>query len=429
MPAHEQGIDPLPSRVIGFAETYGGRGPRSVIMEEEEDFFTQMHSIFAPEFEGPLDDRYESGACLAESDLFYGMGLREKVPEVSQIEISQAGFSDNLSKPQTLMSSGKSQEDTSQSFFHGQTSEGSSHHIEGASLSTTGLSVDKGADQCGEKADQVAGVVSSDQSGATEPSSGEKKPDSGMSMIMNEIMSVATPELDEGKAPAFTGVVKHSRNRRWEAHIWIPSLRKQVYLGCYDSAVKAATAYDMAVLCDRGRDVATNLPLERQVHFPPVGNQIKFASFNQATINLILSNKVQSHKSITLQHEGDRRSQRGDVRYAKFLDLVAAEEPTVKEVLTLVRRFSNGFTRGNCKFRGVTKHPNGHWEARIGVSGNRNIYLGLHQNEADAGRSYDRARVRMKGPSATTNFPISDYLEEAKEHDRWRKVQTLTVSR
>jgi hypothetical protein len=34
-----------------------------------------------------------------------------------------------------------------------------------------------------------------------------------------------------------------------------------------------------------------------------------------------------------------------------------------------VRRQSQGFARGSSSFRGVTHHPNGRWEARIGTPG------------------------------------------------------------
>ncbi len=41
------------------------------------------------------------------------------------------------------------------------------------------------------------------------------------------------------------------------------------------------------------------------------------------------------------------------------------------------RRQSQGFSRGTSTFRGVTHHPSGRWEARIGVPGSKHIYLGL----------------------------------------------------
>jgi hypothetical protein len=65
----------------------------------------------------------------------------------------------------------------------------------------------------------------------------------------------------------------------------------------------------------------------------------------------------------------------------------------------------------------VTHHPNGRWEARLGVPGSRHIYLGLFTDESEAARAYDRALVRLRGPSAATNFSIGDYGAEMREFE------------
>ena len=67
---------------------------------------------------------------------------------------------------------------------------------------------------------------------------------------------------------------------------------------------------------------------------------------------------------------------------------------SLEELVMAVRRSSQGFSRGSSTYRGVTHHPNGRWEARIGMPGSKHIYLGLFDDEASAARAYDRALVR-----------------------------------
>jgi hypothetical protein len=42
---------------------------------------------------------------------------------------------------------------------------------------------------------------------------------------------------------------------------------------------------------------------------------------------------------------------------------------TTEELLMAVRRQSAAFSRGSSAFRGVTAHPSGRWEARVGAFG------------------------------------------------------------
>ena len=59
----------------------------------------------------------------------------------------------------------------------------------------------------------------------------------------------------------------------------------------------------------------------------------------------------------------------------------------------------------------------GRFEARIGIAGNKHVYLGLYNKEAEAAKAYDQAVVRIKGSSASTNFTLSDYHRELTEHE------------
>ncbi|GMH34982.1 hypothetical protein BSKO_02843 [Bryopsis sp. KO-2023] len=168
-----------------------------------------------------------------------------------------------------------------------------------------------------------------------------------------------------GKSSSYIGVTKHRKSNRWEAHIWIKDYERQLYLGGFSTAEEAACAYDLVAIKCKGVKATTSSRSER---YSPLMTWLSRVS--------------------------------------------------LPEILSHVRRRSKGFSRGNSMYRGVTQHPNGRWESRIGISGNRHIYLGLYEKQEDAASHYDRALVRMRGWRATTNFPFSEYQSELDEHKR-----------
>ena len=184
--------------------------------------------------------------------------------------------------------------------------------------------------------------------------------------------------VHEGRSSRFRGVTKHRRSGRWEAHIWIKEMGRQVYLGGYEKEEHAAEAYDVAAIKSKGDKVKTNFDI------------------------------------------------------SKYADLrTVMDSITMDELVMIVRRQSQGFSRGTSVFRGVTHHPSGRWEARIGIPGeyvshkrhdarsfpgSKHIYLGLYNDEFEAAKWYDRALVRLRGPTAATNFLLSNYQEELSEY-------------
>ena len=60
----------------------------------------------------------------------------------------------------------------------------------------------------------------------------------------------------------------HLFKRRWEAHIWVREMGRQVYLGGYEHAEHAAEAYDVAALKCKGFKVKTNFDIDRQAASP-----------------------------------------------------------------------------------------------------------------------------------------------------------------
>ncbi|KAI3882551.1 hypothetical protein MKX03_023331 [Papaver bracteatum] len=161
----------------------------------------------------------------------------------------------------------------------------------------------------------------------------------------------------------YHGVTRHFWTGKFEAHIWDNSYireghRRKGKQGQYDNEEKAAQSYDLVALKYWGLHASSRL------NFP-----------------------ISTYKK----------------------QLEEMKKMSKEEFVMYIKR-NSCFKKGSSVYRGVTRHGDGRWQARIsGIPGRRGLHLGTFSSEEEAARAYDIASIRYRGMKAFTNFDVSNY--------------------
>ncbi|EFJ45551.1 hypothetical protein VOLCADRAFT_93984 [Volvox carteri f. nagariensis] len=168
-----------------------------------------------------------------------------------------------------------------------------------------------------------------------------------------------------------------SGRQEWLANVYVEQLGGIVDLGSFDNAVHAAEAYDIMMLRFQGIEgVQTNFPLKRYERLLPYLGKV------------------------WLQ------------------DLAAALKSRCRQDVQPGR---------TPVYVGVT-HCSGAWQARLQLSERCRLDLGVFLSKRVAVAAYDKALVRVLGPTAATNFPIVEYLQELAEYRTYQQVCVYVLS-
>lgn len=128
------------------------------------------------------------------------------------------------------------------------------------------------------------------------------------------------------------------------------------------------------------------------------------------------------------------------------LSLAVVPQTVEKSIVTVggdsdnsVKKISDTFGQRTSIYRGVTRHRwTGRYEAHLWDNScrregqarkGRQVYLGGYDKEEKAARSYDLAALKYWGPTATTNFPISNYTTELEDMKHVTKQEFIASLR
>ncbi|KAJ7943739.1 AP2-like ethylene-responsive transcription factor [Quillaja saponaria] len=125
---------------------------------------------------------------------------------------------------------------------------------------------------------------------------------------------------------------------------------------------------------------------------------------------------------------------------ALSLGVTQSSEKAIVSVDTdSTKKISDTFGQRTSIYRGVTRHRwTGRYEAHLWDNScrregqarkGRQVYLGGYDKEEKAARAYDLAALKYWGPTATTNFPVSNYTKELEEMKHVTKQEFIASLR
>ena len=229
----------------------------------------------------------------------------------------------------------------------------------------------------------------------------------------------------------FIGVSWLPREQRWKSHLYFGG--KTVIVGYFDAEIDAAHARDKKAIDLAGNAFRLNFPREeygtdmsinyqkRQIQknnksgFRGVGFNNRPGRVKRwtATVAVDGKNLVIGYfgDKVEAAHAYDRWiiEHRGSSAYTNFPRAYYEQtpwHPTAKEKNKSIAQSSK--INNLSGFRGITKSGKTGWKTVIHYMGA--VYrLGSSKTAEEAARKYDRKIIELRGESARTNFPISDY--------------------